>query len=241
MTIEELIEQGEDILNHATHSELGVFIDSNKYENWKRLALMFVQQTYPHHPQTPTFETEVQATTNSVKHCQALVAILKAFNTIKPHQTDTNHEAILDNLFNHFNAFARQLQRRYNNRATIKIEDEYDVQDLLHALFRLHFDDVRPEEWTPSYAGGSKRMDFLLKGAEIAVEVKKTREGLRDKEIGEQLTIDIANYKGHPNCKMLYCFVYDPDGMIRNPRGLENDLHARNKDFPVKVYIRPLD
>lgn len=43
------------------------------------------------------------------------------------------------------------------------LEDEYDVQDLPHALLLLYFDDVRAEEWTPSYAGKSARMDFLLK------------------------------------------------------------------------------
>jgi hypothetical protein len=24
-------------------------------------------------------------------------------------------------------------------------------QDLLHTILKLHFDDIRPEEWTPSY------------------------------------------------------------------------------------------
>ena len=83
-------------------------------------------------------------------------------------------------------------------------------------------------------------MDFLLKDSEIAIEVKMTRKGLKDKELGEQLIIDIANYKQHPNCKKLYCFVYDPDCLIRNPRGMEKDLEALDKDFPVKVYIRPV-
>jgi REase_DpnII-MboI len=32
------------------------------------------------------------------------------------------------------------------------IKDEYDVQDLLHAILRAFFDDVRPEEFVPSYA-----------------------------------------------------------------------------------------
>jgi hypothetical protein len=35
------------------------------------------------------------------------------------------------------------------------LKDEYDVQDLLYALLRIFFDDVRPEEWTPSFAGKS--------------------------------------------------------------------------------------
>ena len=30
-------------------------------------------------------------------------------------------------------------------------------------FFDFAFDDIRPEEYTPSYAGGSSRIDFLLK------------------------------------------------------------------------------
>ena len=108
---------------------------------------------------------------------------------------------------------------RYENRETLKIEDEYDVQDLLHALLLLYFDDVRAEEWTPSYAGKSARMDFLLKNERVVIEVKKTRLGLADKELGDQLIIDVDRYKVHPDCKRLICFVYDVEGRIGNPIG----------------------
>jgi hypothetical protein len=101
----------------------------------------------------------------------------------------------------------RRLRHRHDNRATLTITDEYDVQDLLHALLRLHFDDVRPEEWTPSYAGGASRMDFLLKEEKIVVEVKMTRAGLTDRQIADQLIIDAARYKSHSDCKKLVCFV----------------------------------
>lgn len=125
------------------------------------------------------------------------------------------------------------------NRVTIELFDEYDVQDLLHTLLKLHFDDVRPEEWTSLYAGGNNRMDFLIKDEEIAIEVKMTRKGLRDKEVGEQLIIDMAKYQSHPNCKKLYCFVYDKEDVIRNPRGLENDLEKLPSVIGIKVIIRP--
>lgn len=77
-----------------------------------------------------------------------------------------------------FHMVAKQLAHRRESRSTLRIEDEYDVQDLLHGLLRLYFDDIRPEEWTPSYGGGSARMDFLLKEHEIVVEAKMTRKGL---------------------------------------------------------------
>jgi hypothetical protein len=123
-----------------------------------------------------------------------------------------------------FHTIVKQLAQRRDGRPTLRIEDEYDVQDLLHALLRLYFDDIRPEEWTPSYGGGSSRMDFLLKGHEIAVEVKMTRKGLLAKEVSEQLIIDAAKYRQHPECKTLVCLVYDPAGLVKNPRGIERDL-----------------
>jgi len=85
---------------------------------------------------------------------------------------DTTSE--LKRVFSRFHRVARQLRSRYNNRETIEVNDEYDVQDLLHALLRLYFDDVRAEEWTPSYAGKSARMDFLLKNEKVVIEVPNT-------------------------------------------------------------------
>ncbi len=58
-----------------------------------------------------------------------------------------------------FHKIAKQLRNRHDNRQTLPIKDEYDVQDLLHALLYLYFDDIRAEEWTPSYAGKSARVE----------------------------------------------------------------------------------
>ena len=146
---------------------------------------------------------------------------------------------LIERLCLRFHAVARQLQQRHADRATITIEDEYDVQDLLHGILRLHFDDVRPEEWTPSYAGSSSRVDFLLKAEEIVIEVKKTRASMSRKDLGEQLIIDIARYQRHPNCKTLVCFVYDPEGRIGNPTGIERDLEEHSGSLKVRVVIAP--
>jgi ActR/RegA family two-component response regulator len=151
----------------------------------------------------------------------------------------SNPFQMLEHMCSRFHIVARQLRHRYSGRATIEITDEYDVQDLLHGVLRLFFDDIRPEEWTPTYAGGAARVDFLLKKQQIIIEVKKTRSGFGAKQLGEQLIIDIARYKSHPDCKTLYCFVYDPEGNIANPQGIENDLSHQGGDFEVKVYIAP--
>ena len=146
----------------------------------------------------------------------------------------------LQRVFSKFHLIARKLRSRYNRRATLDVGDEYDVQDLLNALLVLYFDDIRVEEWTPSYAGKSARMDFLLKKEKIVVETKMTREGLADKAIGDQLIVDIERYKEHPDCDTLICFVYDPMGRITNPHALIGDLQRQSKDdLKVIIVVEP--
>lgn len=105
---------------------------------------------------------------------------------------------------------------------------------------KIFFDNVRPEDWTPSYAGSNSKIDFILKDEKIAVETKMVREGLTDKKIGEELSIDIARYRSHEDCQTLICFVYDPEEMLSNPKGLENDLNKLSSEkLEVLVFITP--
>jgi hypothetical protein len=139
-------------------------------------------------------------------------------------------------LLDRFHTVAQELEQRHDRRETVRITDEHDVQDLLRSLLRIFFDDVRREEWTPSYAGGASRMDILLKNEKTVVEVKFD---LRDKEVGDQLLIDIGRYRAHADCANLICFVYDPKGKVRNPRGLERDLEKMsNNKITVKCVVR---
>ena len=152
--------------------------------------------------------------------------------------------SILESILNNFHRFALQLLKRRKNdgllRETIKINDEYDVQDLLHAILKLFFDDVRDEEPTPSRVGGSARMDFFLNDHGIAIEVKMTRIGLTDRKIGDELIIDIERYQAHPDIKCLICFIYDPSKVIQNPSGVKNYLIKKStSNFKVDVIICP--
>ena len=146
---------------------------------------------------------------------------------------------LIERILSRFHLIVREISERHEGRPTLEIADEYDVQDLLHGLLRLYFEDIRPEEWTPEYAGASARIDFLLKEEQIAIEVKKTRKGLGKKKVGEQLIIDIAHYQKHPECRTLYCFIYDPEERISNPRGLERDLSGKHGDLATKVLVVP--
>lgn len=156
-----------------------------------------------------------------------------------PNKYDTSDsEKDLERIFTRFRKVAVRLARRYDGRATLRITDEYDVQDLLHSLLSLYYDDIRPEEWTPSYAGSSVRIDFVIPEIKTVIEVKKTRDSMTDKKLSEELIIDIEKYQKHPDCEKIYCFVYDPDTILRNPAAIKKDLEEKHQGL-VKVFIEP--
>lgn len=146
--------------------------------------------------------------------------------------------AIIFRICDRFSRTAQRFSERQRDREPVTINDEYDVQYIFYGLLGLFFDDIRPEEYVPSYAGKNSRMDFLLKEEKIVIETKMTREGLRDGEVSDQLTIDIAHYKAHPDCKTLICFVYDPSHLIRNIAAIENDISGTYDGLEVRVLVR---
>ena len=138
-----------------------------------------------------------------------------------------------------FHRFARQLAHRHDDRTAFNIADEYDVQDLFHAVLLLHFDDVRPEEVTPSYAGNSSRVDFYLPDARAIVEVKMTRDSLRQRKIVDQLIEDAARYASMKHVDTLVCLVYDPGNYCHNPTALERDVAESGRSLSVNAVVCP--
>ncbi|GGD74808.1 hypothetical protein [Croceicoccus mobilis] len=49
----------------------------------------------------------------------------------------------------------------------------------------------------------------------------------------------MGTYEMHPECKILVCFVYDPEGRIGNPVGIERDLESHGGKLKVCVIIAP--
>lgn len=204
--------------------------DSSEY-NSIHLSLFPVYPTFG----TYNFHDRLNSLCSKLKGFETAVELWDDDITIK----EEDSVSILINMLSRFYKFALQLKYRHNQRKAIEMKDEYDVQDLLHGILKLHFNDVREEENLPSYAGSSSRVDFALKDEKILIEVKKTRPKLRDKELGHQLILDKEHYKKTSNYKTLICFIYDPDNFIKNPEGLKKDLNETNAEMNVIVVISP--
>jgi hypothetical protein len=150
-------------------------------------------------------------------------------------------EELLDIVVRGLRRAMHPLTHRRKGFQPLSFGSEYDVQDLLHALLRPWISDIRPEEFTPSYAGSSTRMDFLLPAHALVIETKIVRDRAHAKQIGDELIIDIEHYRRHPECKSLWCVVYDPDDLITNREGLKTDLQgprsSKDGQVVVKVFV----
>jgi hypothetical protein len=148
---------------------------------------------------------------------------------------------LVETVSDRFRIVARDIARRHDDRQTLIVADEYDAQDLFRALLRLFFDDVRPEDYVPEYAGGKSRVDFFLPEVNLAIELKHTRESLGAKQIGEQLLIDVGRYGGRDDVRHLLCVVFDYDGYVINPRGIEADLSRTHSTEAIGVTVLVID
>lgn len=138
-----------------------------------------------------------------------------------------------------FHSFVLQMNRSRSGRASVDVRNEFDVQDILYALLRLHFSDIRDEEFVRSHAGANSRMDFLLFDDEIGIEVKMARETLKDGKLGDELIVDINHYAQHEGCKYLICFVYDPLHLVKNPAALKKGIERDVGPLKVRMVISP--
>ena len=241
--LDALLEEGDKVLATRRCIDVWEYVDKPINIAWKNKIIYFLRMFLQHDDNyILTISKMKQNYYTEARTCYEILERIKDYvekGLISfEEKKEIDVDETLDRIFARFHKVARQLRSRYGSRITLEIEDEYDVQDLLHSLLHIYFDDIRAEEYTPSYAGSSARVDFLLKNEKIVIEVKKTRQGLADKEVGNQLIEDIERYKAHPDCEKLVCFVYDPEGRIGNPNGVMIDLNNRHEGF-AKVVIQP--
>lgn len=138
-----------------------------------------------------------------------------------------------------FHQVTRQLRRRGEERATIEVEDQRDVQDLLEILLSVEFDEILMLEWAPPYLDGARRTDLVVPQEGIVISVRRTRPGAGSKLIAEHIAADARHYMAEPSCKTLFCFVYDPEGRIGNPQSLEREQTQNLKGTRIEVIVEP--
>ncbi len=150
-------------------------------------------------------------------------------------------ESPLMNIFNRFHLIARRMLERYDQRSTLQINDEYDVQDLLNSVLAIEFDSIQKEEYGPQYAGKRPRLDFFLKSEGIAIEVKFVKDISSIAKIREGIILDKEYYSKKEDLKDLFFFIYDPKSAIIDRTLFIKDLEANQPKSlrSLKIIIKP--
>jgi len=248
LTVATSVEKALELL-HANSFD-GVMIDqmmppgsfsNEETAGGQKTGVVLARHTRDKHPSMPIVFLTIANTPDLFEWCRrnppALVlfkpqidsdAVRQADHLIRYH-TDGRLDD-LEDLLKRFPRFVNALTHRHSNRPGFELADEYDVQDLLRGLLLFTLSDVREEEWTPSYVGASSRIDFVLPLRQTAIEVKMTRRGMSLKDLGDQLVIDIARYRAHPDVKSVICFIVDAAGIVLNRDGLIRDLRASSSE-----------
>jgi hypothetical protein len=154
-----------------------------------------------------------------------------------PVSLDRGSVGQVEHIFERFGDIVRQMKKRDQNRTPLQINDEYDVQYLLHAFLRLYFDDIRDENYLKRHAGLSPRIDFLLEDESIGIETKHVRDNHREDQIRNEIAEDKEHYRSEPNLEILLCFIYDPDQYLSNPAEFEKDLSDSASNLTTRVTI----
>jgi hypothetical protein len=132
-----------------------------------------------------------------------------------------------------FAASASVLGHRQRDRPAFTVEDEYDVQDLLHALLLPIVPDLVPEDPASKIAGKASRLDFTSRAARLGIETKHVRSASHGAKVRDEILVDEATYQAHPYVETVVAFVHDPEGSIAS-----QDRAAFEADLSKTVSIQ---
>lgn len=244
-TLKQLIDEGH---NYGMNAKLDYFDHEawvneslqNDFLRWSKKALHYLEKYHPNISDTKEVGDKLKKDHQEchIETYKLIISVLESLDDNESYLEVDNDDCLLYIVLTKFGLFARQLNRRHDNRKGIDIQNEYDVQDLLHALLVAYFDDVRAEDPVPQCAGGSSRVDFFIADISTVIEVKMTRKGLEDKEIGDQILVDIGRYAKRTDIRRMVFFIYDPNHLLKNPNGMKEDIQGKsNEDYIINVVI----
>ena len=184
--------------------------------------------------------------TIDLKSLNALISIVKKTNIPESVQKidKTDELDVLFKVIDKFTSAAKPLVNRRKGKERIELTDEYDIQDVLHAILKPFFPTLRSEEVVPGKSTKQfLKIDFLFQSIKAAVECKYIRDEAHARKITKELNDDIQTYGNHNDCKNLVFFIYDKEMHIPDPDALEETYTKKqtfaDKELNIFLKIRP--
>jgi hypothetical protein len=149
-------------------------------------------------------------------------------------------EAIIERVCERINLSANLLGNRpRKGKSPYTVEDEYDVQDLVHAVIRAFVKNSVQENTISKLGGRSSRADITVEDLGLLIEVKYVRSPNDQSSLVEQLSQDLLLYTKWEPLKTIFFIVFNSKD-LRDPEALEefSNIHKVNgKEFRLKVIL----
>lgn len=150
-------------------------------------------------------------------------------------------ELVRDVLNNFSNAIQKIIKGRRKDHPEFKIQDEYDVQDILYVILKAVFRNLRDEDPIPKVGAKSTKIDLIIREEKILIEVKMIKaKDLNEVHFIEELKVDFESYHECKWLDKLFCFVYDPYKKTRdisNFTDLNGERVKGEHRFDVEVIV----
>lgn len=130
--------------------------------------------------------------------------------------------------------------RSRKGKVPYEITDEYDVQDLLHALLRAHLKYSVQEDTLPKVASAkSSRADISIEELGILIELKYVHGPGDQKRLFEEYSQDLVLYAQWPHLRTLVYLIYN-SADLRDAEAFEklsSSQEIGGRRFDVKVIL----
>lgn len=117
------------------------------------------------------------------------------------------------------------------NLSQIQIQNEYDVQKMLHAILKPIFPSIRTEV-NDDTGHHTIRTDLFIPEFNIVIEVKCTRNSLSKRNLSEEIGSDITHY----NNKHIVFMIYDKSMIIDNAISFKNTYESKSNEKKA-IYV----
>jgi hypothetical protein len=120
-----------------------------------------------------------------------------------------------------------------------KIEDEYDVQNILYLILRSFFEDAEYEDPTQKFGSGSSRLDLKIPSQDVIVEAKFARRESDFKRLEKEIKVDSIDYIKSTAYKKIIVFIYDNSSSVQLHQRTINALKQIDSIHDVIIVSKP--
>lgn len=161
---------------------------------------------------------------------------------VKTQYLEKDAKTLVVEVLNNFDDAVKKIKGdRRKGHEPFKINDEYDVQDLLYLILKSIFPKLKEEDPTPRVGVKSNKIDLIIREEGILIEVKMIKEtDSNEKDYIEQLKNDIESYYECKWLKHLICYVYDPFSKSKTNQNfydLNGNRTIKDISFSVEVIV----